>query len=95
MKKSAMVLFCLNSLCVLADDDSVDIKLESTFVGDKEQPTVSYFIPWQGIGTPDKLQWNISSKYDETLNLVDKNVLTRSTQIYRDMKLESTINPDN
>ncbi|WP_246125210.1 hypothetical protein [Exilibacterium tricleocarpae] len=65
------------------------IKLESNFIGDKEQPSVSYFIPWKEIGTPDKLLWNIDSKYDKTLNLVDRQVLLRATGMYDEMNLES------
>jgi hypothetical protein len=64
-------------------------KLESTFVGDKEQPAVSYFIPWKGTSTPDKLQWNLDVKYDQTLDLVDRDVVLRSMNIYDEMNLEN------
>jgi len=64
-------------------------KLESTFVGDKETPAVSYFIPWKGTSTPDKLQWNLDVKYDQTLDIVDREVVLRSMNIYDEMKLES------
>ena len=64
------------------------IKLESTFVGDKEQPSVSYFVPWQGIGTPDKLYRNIEGKHDQSLTAVDRDVLVRSMRIYEDMGME-------
>lgn len=64
-------------------------KLESTFVGDKEQPAVSYFIPWKGTSTPDKLQWNLDVKYDQTLELIDRDVVVRSMNIYDEMQLES------
>jgi len=64
-------------------------KLESTFVGDKEQPAVSYFIPWKGTSTPDKLQWNLDVKYDQTLDLVDREVILRSMNIYDEMQLET------
>ncbi len=64
-------------------------KLESTFVGDKEQPAVSYFIPWKGTSTPDKLQWNLDVKYDQTLDLVDRDVVRRSMNIYDEMQLET------
>ncbi len=62
---------------------------QSNIIGDKEQPLVSYFIPWNEIGTPDKLQWKIDSKYDKTLGLVDRKVLLRSVSMYQEMKLES------
>ena len=74
-----------------ADDEEPNAyyKLESTFVGDKEQPAVSYFIPWQGTSTPDKLQWNLDVKYDQTLNLIDREVVVRSMNIYDEMNLET------
>lgn len=65
------------------------IRLESTFIGDKEQPAVSYFIPWQGTRTPDKLQWNIEKKHDGTLDTVDRDVMQRSVTIYGEMQLEN------
>ena len=64
------------------------ILLESTFVGDKEQPAISYFIPWKGNDTPDKLQWNLEPKHDQTLQLVDRDVLVNSMNIYNEMNLE-------
>jgi len=65
------------------------VRLESVFVGDKEQPAISYFIPWQGIGTPDKLHWNVEQKYDDPLNLVDREILLRSIHFYQEMQLEN------
>lgn len=65
------------------------IRLQSVFTGDKEQPAVSYFIPWQGTTTPDKLQWNIENKHDNTLQPIDREVMQRSMHIYNDMKLEN------
>lgn len=69
------------------------IKLESVFVGDKEQPAVSYFIPWQGIGAPDKLYWNVEEKHDKALNLVDREVMLRSIHFYEEMDLEAVKAP--
>lgn len=66
------------------------IKLESVFVGDKEQPAISYFIPWQGIGAPDKLHWNVEDKHDSALGLVDREIMLRSINIYEEMQLETT-----
>jgi len=66
------------------------IKLESVFIGDKEQPAISYFIPWQGIGAPDKLYWNVEEKHDKALDLVDRDILLRSIQLYDEMKLETS-----
>lgn len=74
------------------DSGEPHIKLESTFFGDKEQPAVSYFIPWQGSDTPDKLQWDIEQKHDSTLQLIDRDVMLRSINIYSDMEMEKQIN---
>lgn len=70
-------------------NDDNTVRLESTIVGDKEQPAVSYFIPWQDVGTPDKLQWNIDRKHDNTLDLVDRDVMLRSMKVYSQMNMES------
>lgn len=72
-----------------APAESPAVRLESTFVGDKEQPAVSYFIPWQGTSTPDKLQWSLEDKHDATLQPVDREVLQRSVNIYHEMNLEN------
>lgn len=64
------------------------IRLQSTFIGDKEQPAVSYFVPWQGTSTPDKLQWSMENKHDATLKAVDRDVLDRTVTIYQEMQLE-------
>lgn len=79
------------SLSFSLNAEEAPIKLESNFIGDKEQPLVSYFIPWNEIGTPDKLRWNIDSKNDKTLALVDRKVLLRSSSMYNEMKLESNL----
>lgn len=65
------------------------VRLQSTFTGDKEQPAVSYFIPWQGTRTPDKLQWNIEDKHDGSLQPIDRDVMQRSINIYDEMNLEN------
>jgi hypothetical protein len=72
-----------------AEDANLTILLESTFVGDKENPTVSYFIPWKGNNTPNKLQWNIEEKHDQTLQIVDRDVLVTSMNIYNETNLEN------
>ncbi len=68
------------------------IELESYIVGDKEQPAVSYFVPWQGSSSPDKLHWNIEDKNDKTLDLVDREVMLRSMDIYEQLDLEAPVN---
>lgn len=76
-----------------ADDEST-LYLESTLVGDKEQPTVSYFIPWKGTGTPDNLHWNIEQKNDKTLELIDRDVMVRSMSIYNELDMETSGMPE-
>lgn len=93
-----VLLFCAGFVFAQEDNEEqetaeklrsgADIQLESTFVGDKEQPAVSYFIPWQGTSTPDKLQWNMEQKHDATLQLIDRDVMVRSINIYEDMDME-------
>lgn len=68
-------------------DDS-EILLQSTFVGDKEQPAVSYFVPWKGSESPDKLRWNREPKNDQALDIVDREVMVNSMTIYAEMELE-------
>lgn len=68
-------------------DDS-EILLQSTFVGDKEQPAVSYFVPWKGSESPDKLRWNREPKNDQALDIVDREVMVNSMTIYDEMDLE-------
>lgn len=65
------------------------VRLESTITGDKEQPAVSYFIPWQGTQNPDKLQWNIEAKHDASVQPVDRDVMQRSINIYNELNLEN------
>jgi hypothetical protein len=66
------------------------IKLESIFVGDKEQPAISYFVPWQGVGTPDELHWELEEQNDESLKPVDREIMLRSIQLYEGMNLENS-----
>ncbi len=68
--------------------DSSVMELESYIVGDKEQPAVSYFVPWKGSQTPDNLQWNVQEKNDKTLEPIDREVMLRSLEIYKEMDLE-------
>ncbi|MBX2809586.1 MAG: hypothetical protein KTR20_13255 [Cellvibrionaceae bacterium] len=72
-----------------ADNESALIRLQSTFVGDKEQPSVSYFIPWKGTESPDGLRWRIKRKNDDTLGIVDRKIMLRSINIYDEMNFES------
>lgn len=70
-------------------EDDAEILLQSTFVGDKEQPAVSYFVPWKGSSSPDKLRWNREPKNDQALDIVDREVMVNSMTIYAEMDLES------
>ncbi|MFL0809374.1 MAG: hypothetical protein K6L76_03070 [Agarilytica sp.] len=69
--------------------DEATLYLESTLMGDKEQPTVSYFIPWKSTGTPDDLHWNLEQKNDKTLDLIDRDVMVRSMSIYNELNMEN------
>ena len=51
--RETTVMLCLLVPLGAGAEESIDI--ESTFVGDKEQPSVSYFIPWRPPEGPDKL----------------------------------------
>ena len=95
------LLFSLAPLAAMAQSSESDeaaesvaeaednlIRLESRFIGDKEQPSVTYFVPWQGTDSPDDLKWKIERKNDDTLNLVDRDIMLRSMNIYNEMHLE-------
>ncbi len=64
------------------------IKLESQFVGDKEQPSVSYFMPWKGPGGTENLYRKEENKYEKSIDAVDRDVMLRSMRIYDEMNLE-------
>jgi hypothetical protein len=87
--KSSLVFLTLLTLLVsslsLAEEP---IKLQSNFVGDKEQPAVSYFVPWQGPGGNDKLYRKEEDKYEKSIDAVDRDVMLRSMRIYNELNLE-------
>jgi len=64
------------------------IDLESTFVGDREQPAVSYFTPWKPPEGPDKLYRPIKSISANVLDPVDRDILSRNIQYYSELSLE-------
>jgi hypothetical protein len=64
------------------------IDLESTFVGDREQPAVSYFTPWKSPEGPDKLYRPIKSISANVLDPVDRDILSRNIQYYSELSLE-------
>ena len=66
------------------------IDLESTFIGDREQPSVSYITPWKPPEGPDKLYRPIKSISGNVLDPVDREVLARSMQYYNQLSLEGS-----
>ena len=85
----SLILLSVISVASSAYAADGPIKLESTFVGDKEQPPVSYFIPWQGVAVSDRLYRKIDGRLDNTLAPVDRDVLIRSMRVYSDMNVEA------
>jgi hypothetical protein len=67
------------------------IDLESTFIGDKEQPSVSYITPWKPPEGPSKLYRPIQSISVNALDPVDRDVLSRSIQYYNELSLEDSL----
>jgi hypothetical protein len=83
---SNLLLMSLFSLPLMAEEA---IKLESKIVGDKEQPSVSYFVPWQEASGVDRLYQNVEDRYDNSLDAIDRDVMLRSMRIYDEMNLEN------
>ena len=83
---SNLLLMSLFSLPSMAEEA---IKLESKIVGDKEQPSVSYFVPWQEASGVDRLYQNVEDRYDNSLEAIDRDVMLRSMRIYDEMNLEN------
>lgn len=87
MKFMGFVVLAFVSVQALADEP---MRLESHFVGDKEQPAVSYFMPWQGpSSSTDQLYQNKEEKYEMSIDAVDRDEMLRSIQIYEEMNLEN------
>ena len=87
MKTGMIVAACL--LLVQAGAAAQEkIDLESTFVGDREQPSVSYITPWKPPEGPDKLYRPIRSIAVNVLDPVDREVLARNVQYYSELSLE-------
>jgi hypothetical protein len=85
MLQKAFLLMVLGTAISYAEEP---IKLQSSFVGDKEQPAVSYFVPWQGPGGNDKLYRKEEDKYEKSIDAVDRDVMLRSMRIYNELNLE-------
>lgn len=67
------------------------IDLESTFVGDREQPSVSYFIPWKAPEGPSKLYRPIKSISGNVLDPIDRDVFARNIKFYNELSLEESL----
>ena len=65
------------------------IDLESTFVGDKEQPSVSYFIPWKPPEGPERLYRSITSVSGRVFEVVDRDIHARTMKFYDELSLEA------
>jgi len=92
MKKILCLTLMLLPLSAMADDEE-PIKLQSKIVGDKEQPAVSYFVPWQDASGVDRLYQNVEDRYDDSLDTIDRDVMLRSMRIYDEMNLENKADP--
>jgi hypothetical protein len=88
VKNITVTLSILVPLCAMAQEQ---IDLESTFVGDREQPSVSYITPWKPPEGPDKLYRPIRSISGNVLDPLDRDVLARSIQFYNELSLEGSI----
>lgn len=88
MSGKIIILMMLMLAFVMPVQAEEPIKLESSFVGDKEQPAVSYFVPWKGPGGADKLYQKQEDKYEKSIDSVDREVMLRSMRIYNEMNLE-------
>ena len=85
-RRPVTLVLCLLAPMVAAAEERID--LESTFVGDREQPSVSYFVPWRPPEGPSKLYRPIKSISGNVLDPIDRDVLARSIQFYSELSLE-------
>lgn len=87
-------LLCCLSLSLLsvvtqaADKKDETVQLQSTFVGDKEQPSVSYIMPWKPPEGPEKLYRPIDAISGDVLDPLDRDQLLRGVHYYEQMALE-------
>lgn len=83
------VISLLSSTAAFAQKKETNIELEAFIVGDKEQPAVSFFVPWEDTSDSlDKLRWLDDNNTDKSLSPVDRGVLMRSITVYDAMNLE-------
>ena len=88
-KKTAIALLFPLTMFSFQAYSEEPIRLESKIVGDKEQPSVSYFVPWQDASGADRLYQNMEDRYDDSLEAIDRDVMLRSMRIYEEMNLEN------
>jgi hypothetical protein len=70
-------------------EDTPTIYLESTFIGDNEQTTTTHIKSWESSPSPDYLRWEPDHKlHDDTLDVIDRDVLQRTTEIYDGLNME-------
>jgi len=80
---------CLGGVAVAPASAQESIDLESTFVGDKEQPSVSYFIPWKPPEGPENLYRSITSVSGRVFEVVDRDIHARTMRFYDELSLEA------
>lgn len=84
---------CLGGAIAAPASGQESIDLESTFVGDKEQPSVSYFIPWKPPEGPDNLYRSITSVSGRVFEVVDRDIHARTMRFYDELSLEAPAGP--
>lgn len=88
MKLNTIITLCAAVAMMAANASAEQVDLESTFVGDKEQPAVSFFIPWEQTKGPEDLYRPLRSISGNVLESVDKEVLERNVRFYGELALE-------
>lgn len=91
MLKSLSKISCV-SLCALVSSQAISvektIELQSTFIGDREQPGVSYIMPWKPPEGPEGLYRPIDSISNNVLDPLERDLLIHSVHYYEQMALE-------
>jgi len=86
--KIFLLVVCQALSPLLAAKDKV-ISLESNTIGNKEQPSISYSLPWKAPEGPEKLYRNINTFNKKILNTIDRDVMIRSIEFYDELNLEN------
>ncbi|MBE0486582.1 hypothetical protein [Marinobacter sp.] len=88
LRLGLLMLPCMASLSTgTVAQESID--LESTFLGDREQPSVSYFIPWKPTEGPENLYRAITSVSGQVFEPVDRDIHARTLRFYDELSLEA------